>query len=147
MKIDLLVQPAGKATAKTILTQAQVDAIRGKPGRGRVNLILRYGEHSFRTCVTIYGGHWMFVINRAMRDAGLVPGASYPVELIRDDEPRRAEPAPDVLRALAADDEASAGWDQLSTSRKRQHLQLIEGAKRAETRQRRIAKMLVELRG
>ncbi len=68
MNLDLHVQPAGKATATAIFSQDQVDAIRGKPGRGRVRVVLRFEGHTFRTST----------------------------------EPKRADPAPDVLAALSA---------------------------------------------
>jgi len=142
MKIKLLVEPAGKTTARTVLTQGQVDSIRGTPGRGRVNIILRYKEHEFRTSVSIYGGEWMFVVNKTMREAGLVPGMTYGVEVVRDDEPKVAEPAKDVIAALRGNPGAKKSWGVLSTSCKREHLKHIEGAKRPETRQRRISRMI-----
>jgi hypothetical protein len=145
MLIDLHVQPTGKNTAYTVLTQEQVDAIRGEPGRGRVNIILRHEDHRFRTSVSVYRGEWMFVVNKAMRAAGLLPGASYPLELIRDLEKKRAEPAPDVLAALGKSSAVKAAWEKLAPSYQREHLRRIEEAKRPETRARRIGKLVDEL--
>lgn len=142
MKLDLRVQPTGKSTAYTVLTQEQVDAVRGEPGRGRVNVVLRFKSHEFRTSISIYRGEWMFVINKAMREAGLLPGDSYRVELTRDDKPRTVDPAKDVVAALAGRKGAKAAWDKLAPSYKREHLKRIEEAKRAETRARRIDKLL-----
>ena len=140
--MDLHVQPTGKSTAYTVFTQAQVDAIRGEPGRSRVNIVLGYGGETFRTSIARYRGEWMFVVNKRMRDAGLVPTGTYSVTLSRDLEPRRADAAPDVLAALASNPAAQGAWEALSTSRKREHLRHIEGAKRAETRARRIQKLV-----
>ena len=142
MKLDLHVQPTGKATAYTVLTQDQVDAIRGKPGRGRINVVLRFDGHEFRTSISIYNGEWMFVVNKEMRAGGLAPDGTYPVELIADLEPRRAEPAPDLVKALSKSAAVQAAWEKLSVSRQREHLKQIEEAKRAETRQRRIEKLI-----
>jgi len=142
MQMDLHVQPTGKSTAYTVFTQAQVDAIRGEPGRSRVNIVLGYGGETFRTSIARYRGEWMFVVNKRMRDAGLVPTGTYSVTLSRDLEPRRADAAPDVLAALASNPAAQGAWEALSTSRKREHLRHIEGAKRAETRARRIQKLV-----
>ncbi len=128
MKIDIDVQPTGKSTAYTVLTQEQVDGIRGEPGRGRVNVVLRFDGHQFRTSVAIYRGEWMFVVNKTMRAAGLLPEGTYGVELTADLEPKRAVPAADVVAALAKSPQAQAAWDALSTSRKRQHLSHIEAA-------------------
>jgi hypothetical protein len=146
MHIDLLVQPTGKNTAYAALSQAQVDAIRGAPGRGRVNITLGFQEHLFRTSLAIYRGEWMFVVNKEMRAAGLLPGASYPVELIRDLEKKTANPAPDVLGALQGSSRALAAWEKLATSYQREHLRRIENAKRPETRTRRIGKLVETLR-
>ena len=140
--IDLHVQPTGKATAYTVLTQDQVDAIRGKPGRGRVNVLLHHEGHTFRTSISIYNGEWMFVVNKTMRATGLLPGDTYRVELARDLEPKRADPAPDVLAALMLSPETKVTWDKLAPSYKREHLKKIEEAKRVETRARRIAKLI-----
>lgn len=145
MMCDLHVQPTGKATARSVFTQEQVDAIRGAPGRGRVNVILRFDDHTFRTSIAIYGGEWMFVVNKSMREAGLKPGTRYPVELVRDLEPRRVDPAPDVLAALKKAPETVAAWERLAPSYQREHLRQIEDAKRAETRARRIQKLVATL--
>ena len=142
MMFDLHVQPTSKSTAYTVLTQDQVDALRGEPGRGRVNVVLRYEGHEFRTSISVYRGEWMFVINKTMREAGLRPDATYRVELTRDLEPKRVDPAPDVLAALGRSPDIRAAWDTLAPSYKRQHLGQIEGAKRAETRARRIQKLV-----
>ena len=79
MKLNLDVQPTGKATAYTVFTQEQVDAIRGKPGRGRINVTLRFEGHEFRTSISIYNSEWMFIVNKEMRTAGLAPDGTYPV--------------------------------------------------------------------
>ena len=130
-----------------MLTQAQVDEIRGRPGRKQVNICLTWQGQVFRTCISIYRGEWMFVVNKAMRAAGLQPGSSWPVEITRDDEPKRADPAPDILRALEADPATLSAWTAKSVSWRRQHLARIESAKRPDTRSRRIQKLLDLLRG
>lgn len=142
MRIQLLVQPAGKNTAFATLTQEQVEAIRGEPGRGRVNITLGFGEHLFRTSIAIYRGEFMFVVNKAMRAAGLLPGSSYPVEILRDLVKKTAEPAPDVLAALQKTPAVVAAWNKLAPSYQREHLRRIEEAKHPETRARRIGKLV-----
>jgi len=142
MRIDLHVQPTGKNTAYAVLSQEEVDAVRGEPGRGRVNITIGFDKHLFRTSIAIYRGEWMFVVNKAMRAAGLLPGASYPVEIIRDLEKKTAEPAPDVLAALGKSPAVEAAWVKLAPSYQREHLRRIEEAKRPETRARRIGKLV-----
>ena len=145
MNIRLEVQPAGKATACTFLTQEHVDEIRGKSGRGHLNIVVGYGGETFRTCVSLYRGRWMFVINKAMRAAGLLPGDTYAVEIERDDEPKIAKPATDMLDALKRNPEVWEAWNATAMSRRRAHVDLVEQAKKADTRQRRIDKVVATL--
>lgn len=145
MKLQINVEPAGKATAQVVLSQKDVDKLRGEPGRGRVNFILRYEKHEFRSSISIYRGAWMFVVNKAMRSAGLLPGANYSVEILRDFEPKIAEPAADVMAALKGTVGAHQAWSKRSRSYRREKLKHIEGAKRVETRERRLAKLCTEL--
>lgn len=69
------------------------------------------------------------------------------MEVELDTEPRPIVEPDDLARALAADPAARAAWDRLSSSRRREHVLAIEGAKKAETRLRRIEKALESLRG
>ena len=53
----------------------------------------------------------------------------------------------DLAAALAAEPAAQAAFDKLSYSKKRLHTMPIEAAKAAETRARRVAKSVAELKG
>jgi uncharacterized protein YdeI (YjbR/CyaY-like superfamily) len=53
---------------------------------------------------------------------------------------------PDLAEALERDADAKRRFDSLSYSHKLQHVQAIEQAKTAETRQRRIVKAISTLR-
>lgn len=145
MNLDIHVKHAGKATAYTTLTQVQVDSLRGTSGRGRVNIRLFFNDHEFRTSIAIYRGEWMFVINKAMREVGLLPDCHYGVQVDLDREPKRADAAPDIKNTINAHPKAKIKWDALSISRKRAHLQHVERAKRPETRLRRITKLIQTL--
>jgi uncharacterized protein YdeI (YjbR/CyaY-like superfamily) len=54
--------------------------------------------------------------------------------------------AADIAAALAGDPAAAARWARLPPSHQREYLVWVEGAKKPETRQRRIAEMLTRLR-
>ena len=135
LKIDVI--PTGATTATVILTQAQVDRIRGAEGRGRVPIAITYRGTTFRTSVSIYRGQWMAVVNKEMRDGGLAPGASYTVDIALDTAERTVTVPPDFAKALK-----SAGlrpaFDALSYTHRKEHVRVIEEAKKPETRQRRI---------
>ena len=138
MRMDLEVQPAGTATATVVLTQQQVDRIRGKEGKGRVPLAITFRGSVFRTSISVYRGQWMMVVNRAMRDAGMVPGARYRCDVRLDSEERTVEVPADLTKALRAAGVRTA-FDALSYTRRKEQVRQVEEAKRPETRARRIA--------
>ena len=76
----------------------------------------------------------------------IAAGDEVEVELALDIEPREVTVPADFAAALNADAVAQQMFDKLSYSHKRQHILTIEGAKTAETRQRRIEKALAMLR-
>lgn len=65
--------------------------------------------------------------------------------MVRDLQPTQVVPPSDVLAALTETPEAEAAWDDLAPSYRRTHVKHIERAKRPETRQRRIAKLVDSL--
>lgn len=137
MQMDLEVVPTGKTTATVVLTQEQVDEIRGTPGMARVPLAITYEGATHRTSISRYRGQWMMVVNAAMRDGGLVPGAVYRCEVVRDDAPREVEVPEDLREALDAAG-VTAGWEALSYTRRRELAGAVVSAKRPETRAKRI---------
>ncbi len=144
MRLDVI--PTGKTTATVIMSQEQVDALRGAPGMGRVMLRIEYAGDIYRTSISRYRGEWMMVVNREMRDGGLAPGASYDVEITRDDDVRTVEVPEDLAQALAAAG-LTETFNALAFTHRKEHVRAIEEAKKAETRTRRIEKCLGMLRG
>jgi len=59
----------------------------------------------------------------------------------------RADVPADISQALAADSEAARGFARLAPSHIREYLNWIDGAKKGETRRRRIAGMVQRLKG
>lgn len=137
MRLDVDVRPTGKTTATVIVTQEQVDAIRGSQGRARVPLVITYRGTQYRTSVSVYRGEWMVVVNREMREGGLVPGHTYTVDIALDSAERTVEVPPDLDAALQAAGLRQA-FDALAYSHRREHVRAIEDAKKPETRQRRV---------
>ena len=110
--------------------------------RGRVAVRGTLNGVPFRSSVFRMGGdcHFM-VVNRRMREAaGVRGGKTVPVVMERDTEERTVTPPADFARALKGNAEARATWDKLSYTHRREHVEHIEGARKPETRQRRIEK-------
>ncbi len=144
MRMSIAVEATGVTTATVILTQEQVDELRGSPGRSRVPLAITYDGSTFRTSISVYRGRWMMVVNKEMREGGLVPGDSYDVDVVVDTATRTVEVPADLAAAL---EEAGLQekWDGLSYSHRKEHVRAIQDAKKPETRQRRIDKVLQSL--
>jgi uncharacterized protein YdeI (YjbR/CyaY-like superfamily) len=68
------------------------------------------------------------------------------VDIELDTEKREVNVPPDLAEALEKDPDAKRFFDGLSYSNKSRHVLSVEGAKTAETRQRRIDKALTLFR-
>ena len=139
MSLDVI--PTGKTTATVIMTQEQVDELRGSPGRGRVMVAIRYGGRTFRTSVSVYRGKWMMVVNAEMREGGLAPAGTYEVDIEVDTAERTVEVPADLAAALTSAGVKKA-FDALAYTHRKEHVRSVEDAKRPETRARRIEKVV-----
>src|SRR3954453_3155944 len=99
--------------------------------------------YDYRSTVAVMGGRYMIGISAAIRSAtGLKGGDPISVTLAVADTPREVDVPADFAAALAADEQVGAFFGKLSNSLQRYHVDNFNGAKTAETRQRRIEKAL-----
>ena len=118
MQMDLDVVPTGKTTATVVLTQEQVDQLRGAPGNARVPLAITYQGATHRTSISRYRGQWMMVVNQAMRDGGMTPPGTYTADVVMDTSERTVDVPDDLAEAIEAAGLRPA-WDAQSyTNRK-----------------------------
>lgn len=104
------------------------------------------GGHRYRSTIAPMGGRsWIPLSAEHRTAAGVAAGDEVDVDVEPDTEPRTVE-VPDDL-AAALDDDTRRAFDALSYSNRRRHVLAVEGAKAAETRARRVAKVVAELRG
>jgi hypothetical protein len=116
-------------------------------GGKRPAVTITINGHSWKSRVAIMRGRYLLGLSQANRKAaGVVTGDQVEVELEIDTEPRAVVEPVDFARALDADPVARAAYDRLSYGHKREHVLAIDGAKKAETRMRRIEKALAMLR-
>jgi hypothetical protein len=118
-------------------------------GRGkRVPVVVTIdGGYRYRSTIASMGGRFLVSFNAETRKAtGRVAGDEVEVRLEVDDAPRTVEVPDDLAAELAGDEAARAAWDRLSYSRQRAHAESITGAKAADTRSRRVTKVLDALR-
>jgi hypothetical protein len=117
----------------------------GDEKRPRVRITIN--GHSWQSRIAIMRGRYLIGFSKANRAAaGVDTGDEVEVRVELDAEPPVLVEPEDFVDALDADPAARAAYDELSPSRRRRHVLAIEGAKKPETRARRIAKALEELR-
>ena len=137
--------PRGQAAA-VVLTEEQVATV--GEGAKRFPVVATVNGYTWRTSVVRMGGEFMLGLNREVRDgAGVASGDEVDVELELDTKPREVELPPALAAALAADGEALLAFQKLSYTHRKEYARWVADAKRAETRERRVAKTLDRLRG
>ena len=93
------------------------------------------------------GGPPFIPLRRSNREAaGLEGGETIDVRLVLDTEKREVAPPADLMRAFKAVPEALTRWNGLSYTHQREHVEAIEGAKKPETRARRIERAVQMVR-
>jgi hypothetical protein len=135
----------GGKTATGIEIPAEVVARLGTSKKPAVRVTI--AGHTYRSTVAVMGGKFMLPISSENRTAaGVAAGDEVTVDLELDTQPRELAVPADLAKALGPFPEARKFFDSLSFSVRQWHVLSIEGAKTAETRERRIAKSVATLR-
>jgi hypothetical protein len=143
MKFRATIELHGKS-ATGIEVPAEVMTALG-PGK-RPPVTVTINGHSYRTTVGSMGGRALIPVSAQVRqDAGVAAGDVADVDVVLDDAPRTVTVPDDLAEALAGNPAAGAAFAKLSYSHQQQHVLAVEGAKAAETRQRRIASAVARL--
>jgi len=134
---------AGK-TATGIEVPAKVVESLGPSKRPPVRVTIN--SYTYRSTVASFGGAFMIGISAEVRErARVAAGDEVEVNVELDTEVREVSVPADFAAALKRDAVAKRLFDRLSYSNRRRFVLLIEGAKTAETRQRRIASAIDRL--
>src|SRR5215467_10238121 len=108
-------------------------------GKIRAPVKVTLNGYTFRSTIAAMGGPPCVPLRRSNREAaGLEGGETLEVRLDLDTDTREVTPAADFLRALKTAPPACHRWRELSYSHQREYAESIEGAKKPETRARRI---------
>lgn len=143
MRFRAIVEPAGNATG----VQVPQEVVDGLGAGKRPAVAITINGHSWRSRVAAMGGRFLVGISAANRAAsGIAAGDEVEVDLQLDTEPREVEVPADFAEALDAEPGVRAVFDRLAHTHRRRYVLSIEGAKTPETRQRRIAKAVREIR-
>jgi hypothetical protein len=144
MEFITILQLSGK-TATGI--RVPDDAVAALGGGKRIPVSVTIHDTRYRSTIATMGGVPMIPVSAEIRAAaGIAAGDSITVGLERDDAPRTVDLPADLADALRADPAASQQFAALSYSNQRRHVLSVTGARTAETRTRRIRRVLDELR-
>ena len=140
MKFHATLQLGGK-TATGVVVPPEVVAALGPSKRPPVRATIN--GYTYRSSVASMGGRFMLGVSAEVREqAGVQAGDELDIDVELDTEPRAVVVPADLTAALEANPAAKTHFDGLSYSNRRRIVLSIEGAKAAETRQRRIAKAI-----
>jgi hypothetical protein len=108
-------------------------------GKVRAPVKVTLNGFTYRSTIAAMGGPPCIPLRKSNREAaGLEGHETLKVRLELDIDKREVTPPRDFVAALRAIPAALEQWRALSYSRQREHVEAIEGAKKAETRARRI---------
>ncbi len=128
-----------------LLDDDQVAAV--GEGAKRFPVAATINGYTWRSTVVRMRGEFMLGLSKEVRgNARVDAGDQVQVELELDLAQRTVEVPRALADALARDPEASAAYERLAYTHRKEFARWIEEAKREETRERRIAKALEMLR-
>jgi hypothetical protein len=114
----------------------------------RPAVVVNVNGYEYRSTVAPMGGKYLLPFSADRRkESGIQGGDAIDVELTLDTAPRTVEVPDDLQSALNASPTAAAAWEKLSYTHKKEHVQSVLDAKKAETRARRIAAVVAKLEG
>jgi len=117
--------------------------VRQEFGKARPPVKISINGCSYRSTVCVYGGKYFVPVRKGRQEAaGVKPGDLVKVTVAPDAQERIVEPPPDLKDALSQNASASARWEKLSFTHKRELAEAILEAKKPDTRMRRLQKTL-----
>jgi hypothetical protein len=113
----------------------------GQRVRGTVN------GARYRSSLMMYGGVFHLGVHKAtLAEAEISAPAAVQVRIEADAAPLPTDKVPaDLAKALKRSSAAAAAWERLRPSLKREHVKSLLEAKKADTRERRLDKILATL--
>lgn len=111
----------------------------------RVPVLVTLGAHTYPSTIAVMGGRYLIPVSAEVRGlAGVAGGEEHEVHLEHDTSARDT-PVPDDLAEALATAGLRGAFDALAPSRRKEHIRQVTSAKAADTRARRIEKVLTSL--
>ena len=143
MKFSSRVELGGK-TATGVAVPDDVVAALGSGKRPAVRITV--GRHTYRTTVAPMGGRYFVPLSAENREAaGVVAGQDVEVAIEPDLEAREISAPSDLAEALKSNPSATATFDKLSYTHRKEWVLWIESSRQPETRRTRLEKTVAAL--
>jgi bacteriocin resistance YdeI/OmpD-like protein/uncharacterized protein DUF1905 len=124
------------------------EIVEGLAGGGRPRVVATVNGYEFRSSIAKMGGsYWLGVSAERRAAAGVEGGEVLDVTVVLDTAERTVSVPADLAAALEANPAAKAAFEKLSYSHRNEHVLAVEGAKKPETRARRVAAAIEKLTG
>lgn len=142
-KVKLIGQPGSEVAA----LKPPFDVVAVFDRKGRVPVKGTINGFPFRSSLMNMGDGHMMVVNAQLRaGAKCKAGDTVDVLMELDEDARTVEVPAYLKKIIASDAKAKEFWASLSFTHQKEYVQEIEGAKRPETREKRIAATMDALR-
>ncbi|MBO0768246.1 MAG: DUF1905 domain-containing protein [Solirubrobacterales bacterium] len=144
IKLSTTLVPRGPAAA-IVLDDDQVAEV--GEGAKRFPVVAVVNGYSWRTTVARMRGEFLVGLNREVRSgAGVEAGDQVDATIELDTAPREVELPAELAGALDGDPAAKAAFQGLAFTHRKEYARWVAEAKRADTRERRVAEALAKLR-
>ncbi len=143
MRFRASVDLHGKTATGIVVPPEVVDGL-GSGKKPAVTVTIK--GFSYPSTIASMGGRFLLPVSAEVRaGAGVAAGDVVDVDVALDTSTREVAVPADLAAALKKAPAAKKAFEALSNSNKKRHVLSVEGAKTAETRERRVAKVLAEL--
>jgi hypothetical protein len=123
--------------------EVPADAIQKLGTKGRIAVRASFNGIPYRGSIMRMGGLSMLGVTKGiMAEAGVDTGDTLDVVVENDDRPREVAVPAELAAAFRRSPAARKAWESLSYTARKEHAAAIEGAKKPETRERRVNKVL-----
>ena len=120
---------------------------KGVFGKVRAPVKVTVNGYTFRSTIARMNGHTFIPFRKSNRQAAAVSGGDrVKVRIAADSDERTVDVPADLAKAIRAKSGLWNRWGELSYTHRRESVESVLGAKKPETRERRIARIVESLR-
>lgn len=144
LTVHTTLAPRGPAAAIT-LSDAEVEQLGG--GK-RAAVTVTIGDHTARLRLAVMAGENLIGLSKAARaQLDVEIGDTVTATIRLDETPREVDVPDDLAAALRDNPSAAEAFEKLAYSHRKEYAVWVAGAKRPETRQRRVTQTIERLLG